>query len=124
MVSSKEELIGKRVGGALPREIVLASGKRLLIRPLPPSVRIRSASLNKFEKILFILKKGIMQPELTEEEILMLMDHSLIDAVEIYNRIQKYCAEYDRTVLDLHVQDRDSEMFTVLEKIAEMRGEK
>ena len=89
MVSSKEELIGKRIGGALPREITLASGKRLLIRPLPPSVRIRSASLGKFEKILFILKKGIFQPELTEEEILLLVDHSLADAVEIYNRIQK-----------------------------------
>ena len=54
----------------------------------------------------------------------MLMDHSLADAVEIYNRIQKICAEYDRTVLNLIPHDLDSEMFAVLEKIAELRGEK
>lgn len=124
MISSKEELIGKSSSKPLSREIALSSGKRILIQPLPPSTRIRSASLNKFEKILFILKKGVVQPEMTEEEILMLMDHSLADAVEIYNRIQKICAEYDRTVLNLIPHDLDSEMFAVLEKIAELRGEK
>ena len=124
MISSKEELIGKSSAKPLSREIALSSGKRILIQPLPPSIRIRSASLNKFEKILFILKKGVVQPEMTEEEILMLMDHSLADAVEIYNRIQKICAEYDRTVLNLIPHDLDSEMFAVLEKIAELRGEK
>ena len=124
MISSKEELIGKSSAKPLSREIALSSGKRILIQPLPPSTRIRSASLNKFEKILFILKKGVVQPEMTEDEILMLMDHSLADAVEIYNRIQKICAEYDRTVLNLIPHDLDSEMFAVLEKIAELRGEK
>ena len=124
MISSKEELIGRSSSKPLSREIALSSGKRILIQPLPPSTRIRSASLNKFEKILFILKKGVVQPEMTEDEILMLMDHSLADAVEIYNRIQKICAEYDRTVLNLIPHDLDSEMFAVLEKIAELRGEK
>lgn len=124
MVSSKKELIGELPAEPVSSEIGLRSGKRVLIRPLPPSVRLRSASLNKFEKLLFILKNGIVQPEMSDSEILSLTDRSLSDAVEIYNGIQNLCGEYDRHVLKLIPHTRDSELFAVLEKIAELRGEK
>jgi len=124
MVSPKEDLIRKNASGYEPVETELRSGKRLVLRPLSPSVRLRSTSMNKVEKILFVLSNGIVQPELNDAERADFLDFNLPDAVETYNRIQHLSAEFDRDVLKITLRDSDGDFMTVLENIAKLRGEK